>query len=157
MFLLHTLSRMRVYFAFDSYSGSLLLNRYHAGRPLAFAAIALDGSLYLLIVLSAIVFLFTMTRASERGWSTITVAIILIMYAGPYFISVSHPIYHYPIVPLLGVLAAAWWSDIIEGQSRVARAFFGRGTRQIAMALALVLFAYIQVEYAAVMYFYSSH
>ncbi len=156
LFVVHTFSRMRTYFAFDSYSGSLLLNRYYASRTLAFAAIALDASLYLLIAFSAILFLSTVTRASERYWPTITVLAVLAMYAGPYFISVSHPIYHYPIVPLMGILAAAWWSDILESRGRLARAFLGRRTRQIGMAFALVLFAYIQVEYAVVMYLYSS-
>ena len=82
---------------------------------------------------------------------------MLVMYAFPYFLSVSHPIYHYPIVPLMGLLAAAFWSDILDGRISMAGPIFGRGTKQIAMTLAMVLFAYIQVEYAVVMYLYSSH
>jgi hypothetical protein len=152
-----TFSRIRVYFAFDSYSGSLLLNRYFASRTLAFAAIAVDCGLYLLVTLSAIFFLFTVSRNSERFWPTVTVLVVLAVYAAPYFISVSHPIYHYPIVPLMGVLAAGLWSDILEGRIIAAGAFLGRGAKRVSLALTVALFASIQVEYALVMYFYSSH
>jgi 4-amino-4-deoxy-L-arabinose transferase-like glycosyltransferase len=157
LFAARTLSRMRVYFAFDSYSGSLLLNRYSASRVLAFAAIALDASLYVLIAASAILFLVTLTRASERFWPTVTVLFVLLLYAGPYFISVSHPIYHFPVVPLMGLLAAAGWSGILEGRIGWGGGILARRTRQIALACVMLLFAYIQVEYAVVMYLYSSH
>lgn len=157
LFAIRTFNRMRVYFAFDSYTGSLLLNRYFANRKLAFVAIAMDCSLYVVITLSAILFLFTVSRTSERFWPTLTILAMLAMYAGPYFLSVSHPIYHYPIVPLMGLLAAALWSDILDGRISAAGAIYVRGTKQIAIALAMVLFAYIQVEYAFVMYLYSSH
>ncbi len=157
LFVMRTFSRIRVYFAFDSYSGSLLLNRYFASRALAFAAIAVDCGLYLLVTFSAILFLFTVVRNSKRFWPTVTILAVLAMYAAPYFISVSHPIYHYPIVPLMGLLAAALWSDILEGRITAAGAIFARGAKQVALTLALFLFASIQVEYALVMYFYSSH
>jgi 4-amino-4-deoxy-L-arabinose transferase-like glycosyltransferase len=157
LFVVRTFSRIRVYFAFDSYSGSLLLNRYFAGRTLAFAAIAVDCGLYLLVTLSAIFFLFTVSRNSERFWPTVTIVVVLAVYAAPYFISVSHPIYHYPIVPLMGVLAAGLWSDILEGRIIAAGAFLDRGAKRVAVSLAVALFASIQVEYALVMYFYSSH
>jgi 4-amino-4-deoxy-L-arabinose transferase-like glycosyltransferase len=157
MFAIRTFNRMRVYFAFDSSTGSLLLNRYYAGRKLAFAAIMLDGSLYILLTFCAILFLFTVSPNSERFWPTLTIVGMILIYASPYFFSVSHPIYHFPIVPLMGLLAAALWSDILDGRTTLAGTIFGHGAKQIAMTFAVVLFAYIQVEYAVVMYFYSSH
>jgi hypothetical protein len=157
LFAIRTFNRMRVYFAFDSYTGSLLLNRYYAGRKLAFAAILLDGSLYILLTFSAVLFLFTVSRDSERFWPTLTIVGMILIYAGPYFFSVSHPVYHFPIVSLMGLFAAALWSDILDGRTSLDGAIFGRGARQIATTLAMALFAYIQVEYAVVMYFYSSH
>ena len=82
---------------------------------------------------------------------------MILIYAGPYFFSVAHPIYHFPIVPLLGLLAAALWCDILDGRTRLDRTILGHGGKRIATTLAIALFAYIQVEYAVVMYLYSSH
>jgi 4-amino-4-deoxy-L-arabinose transferase-like glycosyltransferase len=157
LFAVRTANRMRVYFAFDSYTGSLLMNLYHAGRKLAFASIVIDGSLYVLVAFCALLFLFTVSRNSERFWPTWTILAMIVIYAGPYFFSVSHPIYHYPIVPLMGLLAAALWSDILDRRISLTGAVGGHGAKQIAMVLAVALFAYIQVEYAIVMYLYSSH
>ncbi len=157
LFAIRTFNRMRAYFAFDSYTGSLLLNRYYTGRKLAFAAIVLDGTLYILLALCALLFLFTVSSGSERFRPTLTIAGMILIYAGPYFFSVAHPIYHFPIVPLLGLLAAALWCDILDGRTRLDRTILGHGGKRIATTLAIALFAYIQVEYAVVMYLYSSH
>jgi hypothetical protein len=157
LFAIRTFNRMRVYFAFDSYTGSLLLNRYYTGRKLAFAAILLDGTLYILLTFCAVLFLFTVSRGSERFWPTLTIVGMILIYADPYFFSVAHPIYHFPIVPLMGLLAAALWSDILDGRTSLDRAILGHGGKQIATTLAMALLAYIQVEYAVVMYLYSSH
>ena len=72
LFAIRTFNRMRAYFAFDSYTGSLLLNRYYTGRKLAFAAIVLDGTLYILLALCALLFLFTVSSGSERFRPTLT-------------------------------------------------------------------------------------
>lgn len=157
LFALRTFNRMRAYFAFDSYTGSLLLNRYYASRKLAFAAIVLDGTLYILLIICALLFLFTVSRGSVRFWPTLIILGMILIYAGPYFFSVAHPIYHFPIVPLLGLLAAALWSDILDGRTSMDRTILGCGPKRIATTLVMVLFAYIQVEYAIVMYLYSSH
>jgi hypothetical protein len=157
LFAIRSFNRVRVYFAFDSYTGSLLLNRYHVNKKLAFAAIAVDGSLYVVITLSAILFLSTVSRASERFWPTLTILTMVVMYAIPYFLSVSHPIYHYPVVPFIGLLAAALWSDVLEGRISLAKAIVSHGAKQVVLTLAMLLFVYIQVEYAVVMYRFSSH
>jgi 4-amino-4-deoxy-L-arabinose transferase-like glycosyltransferase len=156
LFAIRTLNRMRVYFAFDSYTGSLLLNRYYTGRKLAFAAIILDGSLYILLTSCAVIFLLTVSRNSVRFWPTLTIVGMILIYAGPYFFSVSHPVYHFPVVPLMGLLAAALWSDVLDGRTILTNVIFGRGAKQIVTAFAMVLFVYIQVEYAVVMFLYSS-
>ena len=157
LFAIRTLNRARAYFAFDSYTGSLLLNRYSANRTLAFAAIAVDAGLYLAITFSAIVFLFSVSRASERFWPTVTILASVAAYAGPYFLSVAHPIYHFPIVPLIALFAAACWSDLLDGKVYLRRTLSHRGVHPVAMTLAVALFAYIQVEYAVLMYLFSSH
>lgn len=157
LFAIRTFNRMRAYFAFDSYTGSLLLNRYYTGRKLAFAAIVLDGTLYILLTVCALLFLFTVSRGSERFWPTLTIAGMILIYAGPYFFSVAHPIYHFPIVPLIGLLAASLWCDILDGRTSLDWTILGQGGKRIATTLAMALFAYIQVEYAVVMYLHSSH
>ena len=112
LFAIRTLNRIRTYFAFDSYSGSLLLNRYHTSRKLAFAAMAIDGLLYILVALSAVCFLFIGAANRRRAMPTSMIIATIVIYAFPYFLSVSHPIYKYPVVPLMGILAAALWSGL---------------------------------------------
>jgi 4-amino-4-deoxy-L-arabinose transferase-like glycosyltransferase len=155
LFALRTFNRMRVYFAFDSYSGSLLLNLYHAGRKLAYTTIALDGALYVTLALSAILFISRLDRDSPRFLPALMIAAMILIYAGPYFLSVSHPIYRFPILPLIGLMAAGYWSDLFEGRTALA-AMFQSGTTRVAIVFAMAFFAYIQIEYAIIMYVYSS-
>jgi 4-amino-4-deoxy-L-arabinose transferase-like glycosyltransferase len=157
LFAVRTVNRIRVYFAFDSYTGSLLLNSYHVRRGLALASIVVDGTLYVLVMICAILFLFTISRNSERYWPSLTILGVIVIYAIPYFLSVAHPIYHYPVVPLFGLFAAALWSDILDQRNTWSGAVFVRGAKPAAMVLVLALFIYIQAEYAIVMYLYSSH
>jgi len=156
LFLLRTANRIRVYFAFDSYTGSLLLNRYRLGRKLAFAAIALDGALFVLFAASALLFLFTVPHDYGAFRPALIIAGMIAIYAGPYFLSVSHPIYHFPTVPLMGLLAAGLWSGLPDWQAQILARPEWPIANQSAAVGAAILFIYVQVEYAFVMYHFSS-
>ncbi len=158
LFLVRTFSRLRVYFAFDSYLGSLLLNRYDQSRVLAFLAIAGDAFFYCTVMLLAILFLFTLTKESERAKPALMITGISVLYAVPYWLSVSHPIYHFPVIPLFGILGAMLLGDLMERPVRlVLQPLYSSATRRRWLAVSLVVFAYIQVEFARFMYIYSNH
>lgn len=153
LFVVRTLSRMRVYLAFDSYLGSLLRNRYDTSRTVAFGIIALDGGLYCLVVGAAILFLFTLTGGWTKNAELLTVVGVAAAYGAPYCLSVSHPIYHFPIIPLLGVLAGALAAQLLSKPARSALApIYASAGRRVGLALAMLLFLYIQLEFAVVMF-----
>ncbi len=158
LFLVRTFSRIRVYFAFDSYTGSLLLNRYHQSRALAFETIAGDAFFYCTVMLLAILLLFTLTKKSESTKPALMITGISLLYAAPYWLAVSHPIYHFPVVPLFGILGAMLIGDLTERPVRlVLQPLYSSARRRRWLVASLVVFAYIQVEFACFMYVYSNH
>src|SRR5262249_3834990 len=50
LFVVRTLARVQVYFAFDSFAGSFLMRRAGGGRALGLAALGLDALAYLFVM-----------------------------------------------------------------------------------------------------------
>ena len=150
LFLVRSLSRMRTYLATDSFTGSYLVKIF--GLPLwtGLAAIAADGAFYVGIVGAAVAALFAGRKAlPERDALTVLLGISL-LYALPYFVSFSHPVYHIPTTPLLGVIAAVFIGRLRRGGGVWDRLKNSR-KRRIGLGIVAALFAAVQVEWLIVM------
>lgn len=139
LFVARTASRVRTFLAFDTFAGAQVVKKWH--RPmLGLGVVALDGFLYLSVLVVALVRLF-------RGQRTKLELLLLggaVLYALPYLVSFSHPTYHLPVVPLLAVIAGRTL-EAGEG-ARLRSSTNGR----LGLFVALALVALIQVEWALV-------
>lgn len=94
-FLLRSLNRVRVYFAFDSFSGALLMKSYHQD---------ILGGIYLVLSAGIFIGLFSigiLFFSFKKDFTNILLIATILSLAIPYFIAFSHPVYHFPIlIPL---------------------------------------------------------
>lgn len=135
-FVLRSFHRVRCFFAFDTFTGATLQERFPHARVIAFLVLILDGLTYLLIATLA---LLGSSRSLQSGQPGRILWFLTLAYAFPYFIAFSHPTYHLPIVPLLALMAA-------KGLSGGDLATIPRRTRQYLM-VALLIFWGIQGEW----------
>ncbi len=144
MFILRTASRMRTFFAADSFTGARLVN---LGRPvLGYFTLAVDGFLYLLVIVLALRWLF-LPSYSPQPFLRRDTLIFILLYALPYFFSFSHPSYHLPLMPIfIGYAALAGTSWMIYGDKKPAgMKGFVKGRRNWRIAVATLLI--IQLEW----------
>ena len=109
LFAVRSLARVRTFFAFDTFTGAQLASTSRAPstarKMLGLAVIAADAACYLVIAGLALLWFFQ--RPAEQRRLAWLLALGALLYAVPYFASFAHPTYHFPIVPLLAVAAAA--------------------------------------------------
>lgn len=152
LFLLRTLNRVRVYFAFDTYTGSVLMKGYDIDKRIGLGIIMIDAIFYFSIVSLAILFLFLPScMFGNRSAINITIAIIII-YSLPYWIAFSHPTYHFPIVPILGILAVTSGTSLWSGPRVVWKHIASSKRRKYFALIGMILFVYIQIEWIVMMY-----
>jgi len=151
LFAIRTLNRMRTYFAFDTYAGTVLVKFNKLPRALGLSVIALDAAFYVALMTLSLV-AFHAPRGLRTGRVTRATLLWLVAgYAIPYWVSFSHPTYHIPVVPLLAVPAAALLAQVL-GMERVELAeAMANLRRRRSIAFAVVVFLAIQGEWAVVM------
>jgi 4-amino-4-deoxy-L-arabinose transferase-like glycosyltransferase len=150
-FALRTLNRVRAYFAFDTYAGTVLVKFNKLPKALGLSVIALDAMFYVALMALSLV-AFHAPRGLGTGRVTrATLLWIVAAYAVPYWIAFSHATYHIPVVPLLAIPGAVLLAQVV-GMDRQALAAALRSLRKRkSMAIALAVFLAIQVEWAVVM------
>ena len=135
-FLLRDANRIRCFFGFDDFAAGNMHNFGGIAARLAPATLLLEALTYLLIAAPAFYLLAAVPAGFWRRPTTWLLAGSLVVYAAPYWLSMSHPTYHYPILGLLALLAATAWSN-----SRSLTLHRSRGWLALAVLLA------IQVEW----------
>lgn len=152
LFVIRTLSRMRAFWGFDTFTGSRIITEGIGGQFIGLATIAIDALFYFVIMIPAFGFFFLQRIIFEkfpRPFALFIVGVVL-FYAVPYFIAFSHATYHIPIVPLVSVLAVATLDSLPKVQGQLLQ--LGQvGWQQRLFLVALVIFAAIQMEWAIVM------
>ncbi|OGD75469.1 MAG: hypothetical protein A2Y64_03865 [Candidatus Coatesbacteria bacterium RBG_13_66_14] len=149
LFIVRSLSRVRTYLAADSFTGSQLVKVYGLPLWMGLAAIAADGALYVGIAGAAVAALFAGKKALP-GRDALTVLLgIALLYALPYFVSFSHPTFHIPTTPLLGVIAAVFAGRLRRGD--VWEKLKKSKKRRIGLGVAAAIFTAIQIEWLVVM------
>jgi 4-amino-4-deoxy-L-arabinose transferase-like glycosyltransferase len=150
-FAVRTLNRIRTYFAFDTYTGTVLGKFYRLPAALGLSVIALDALFY--IALMAVSLLaFHAPRGLGTGRVTrATLLWIVAAYAVPYWIAFSHPTYHIPVVPLLAVPGALLLAQLAGMDQRALATARQSLRKRRAMLIALAVFLAVQVEWVIVM------
>lgn len=139
LFALRSLSRIRTFLAFDSFTGSFFLRNYGVQQTLAFGIIGLDALFFCFLILLALFLLFgaaSLSSASIFLW-------LGLLYAFPYFFSFSHPSFHLPVLPLIALFVLTELSRV-KGRLICLPVSV---SRRWALLVTLLLFIFIQVEW----------
>ncbi len=108
LFLLRSLSRLRVYFAFPTDCGSILRSIYETPTLFYLACGGADAAIYLGLAGTAITALFSGVGRRLGGKALPIILTVVVVYALPYFVSFSHPTYNTAVQPLLAILGLSW-------------------------------------------------
>jgi hypothetical protein len=144
------LSRVRTFFAFDTYTGTQAIKRFDLGI-LAGASVLGLYLLFYFAIISACLFFYFGKVIRESGFTLgIKFPAVAAAYALPFWLAFSHPTYHLPLMPLLAIPACAMLEAALRKPSGSLRSFVREsGNRRFFAALAVLLL--IQLEWIAVM------
>ena len=136
LFAARTGSRIRVFFAYDTFTGTQLVKRSTnpRWRLVGLGIIGIDALFFMSIAGAAFAWLCVAKVDRRVG----ILCFFSLIYAAPYFVTFSHPTYHFPIVPLLALIAGRWLQGTPPGPSA--------GRRRVLL-LVLLAFALVQVEW----------
>jgi hypothetical protein len=143
MFALRTLNRVRCFFGFDTFTSTNLRGDGAWGRRLFPLSLALEALLYMAVAGPAFFWLAAAPGQFWVGWQSWISWLIsgsIAVYAAPYWLSMSHPTYHYPIMMPLAILGVMAWQASDGGPGAAARSKL-RGWIAVAVLCA------IQVEW----------
>ncbi|SEF54060.1 hypothetical protein SAMN05421819_0356 [Bryocella elongata] len=105
-FVLRTLNRIRCFWGFDTFAGAQARGHRWMHLPLSPLTLAAEAMFYLALILPAV---YWLARAGSGFWrrpEAILLTATILLYAVPYWLSMSHPTYHYPVLTLVAVLGA---------------------------------------------------
>jgi hypothetical protein len=135
LFLLRTANRVRCFWGFDVFTAANLRGAGGAAKRWFPVAFVLDAVCYLLVAGYAVFWIAAAPVVLWRRWETWLLTGAIVLYGLPYWVTMSHPTYHFPVLAplaLLGLLARG-----------VAGAAGARGRGWAALAV----LALIQVEW----------
>jgi hypothetical protein len=135
-FLYRTSNRVRSYFGFDTFTSAALAGQRWMGLRIFPIVLLCEMLFYLLIAGTAV---FWMAQAPRHFWRDPANWILLgtiVIYGAPYWISMSHPTYHFPILLPLAVLGAIAW-----------KASSQESTHRLRGWIALAVLALVQAEW----------
>jgi 4-amino-4-deoxy-L-arabinose transferase-like glycosyltransferase len=150
LFLVRSVSRMRSFFAFDTFPGSYLIAERRVSRRAGLVAIGVDAAGYLALLGIALFAIAAAAGGRMRRAVRWLLLWVVVSYAVPYWLSFAHPSYHTPVLPVLALLAAPAIEQLLAHGFRSA---WKRLTprRRIAFFAALALAAAIQAEWILAM------
>jgi 4-amino-4-deoxy-L-arabinose transferase-like glycosyltransferase len=121
MFLYRTANRVRCFFGFDTFTSAALSGNTWMRVRIFPVVLLCEMLIYLLIAGSAI---FWIAQAPRSFWHDPANWILLgtiVLYAAPYWISMSHPTYHFPILLPLAALGVIAWKASVHETARSTR------------------------------------
>ena len=153
LFLLRTFNRVRNYFAFDTFTGSYFIKDYKVNKKFGLFLLGLDAAFFCGIMLLAFLFVFHSGRSFLKKDGALLLLGMAAAYAGPYWLSYSHPTYHFPTIPLFGILASAMAVRFMEQPAETWHEILSSALKKkYLLALFLLIFVYIQLEWIWVMW-----
>ncbi|MFH0766007.1 MAG: glycosyltransferase family 39 protein [Calditrichota bacterium] len=145
LFIIRTLSRIRCYFAFDTFTAATVIKDYKMGIIPGLIVLGFDALVYMTIMLLMILALFQPGGILQSRLTIIALGMAL-LYALPYFISWAHPTYHFPVMPLLMIASL----DLVDGKHLPQNGLLNKPRRKWGIVLALAVLLYIQIEWVVV-------
>jgi hypothetical protein len=137
LFLLRTANRVRCFWGFDIFTGANLRGARSSIRHWFPGVLCLDAACYLGIAGFAFFWIAAAPAKFWSRWETRLLAGTVALYALPYWLTMSHPTYHFPVMAPLAILGVlAYQVARSSGVENVARGW---------MAIAALLL--IQVEW----------
>lgn len=104
LFLLRTVNRVRCFWGFDTFTAAHLHESRPGVRRWFPEVAALDAACYLSIAGFAFFWIAAAPSSFWRRWETWLLMGTVLLYALPYWVSMSHPTYHFPVMAPLAVL-----------------------------------------------------
>lgn len=158
LFAVRSLSRVRTFFAFDTFAGAQFVKK-GAAKKVGYAILGIDALFYLGTMLLAIVGIYWRRPAAAFEASTsaatsppflardtLQLAFIAALFTAlPYFLSFSHPTYHFAVVPIFGIFAADALSRLLGGEKFEWREL--PTARRTMLIVTTIAFLLIQVEW----------
>ena len=141
-FIVRTLSRVRTFFAFDTFAGATFLRQYKVPKALGWIVLFLDAFAYCTLGILA---LLSLVLYAKR-WIFALFGVILLLFALPYFLSFSHPTYHFALLPLMAIVAGI---PLSLGYSKIN--YFQNIFRNKKLIIGIILFCIIQIEWTIYM------
>lgn len=112
LFLDRTANRVRCFFGFDTFTSANLTGKLWLGMHIFRAALLLEALTYLLLTGFAVFWIAQAPGAFWREPAHLLLLAVMAIYAAPYWITMSHPTYHFPVLlPLAALGASAWRSS----------------------------------------------
>jgi hypothetical protein len=108
-FLYRTANRIRCFFGFDTFTSAALSGKTWMGVHIFPAVLLCEMLIYLLIVGPAIFWIAVAPGCFWREAANWILLGTIVVYGAPYWISMSHPTYHFPILLPLAVLGVIAW------------------------------------------------
>jgi hypothetical protein len=106
LFLLRTVNRIRCFWGFDVFTAANLRGAGGAGARWFLPVFLLDAVCYLAIAGFAFFWIAAAPSSLWLQWETWLLGGSVLLYALPYWLSMSHPTYHFPVVVPLALLGA---------------------------------------------------
>lgn len=156
LFLLRTFNRFRAYFGFPIHVGEPVIQRFHVSQARSLIGLGLtllDACFYWPIMTLAILFLFNFPNSILKTDYLVAMLGTALLYAMPYWVSMSQPRYNFPVVPLFAVLAVLFIDSWVErSRAEVFEPLLHSVKRKRALLFVLAFFVYIQIEWLLVGY-----
>ncbi len=139
LFLFRTFNRITCYFGFDTFTSANLRNDGPLAQRLVPVSLALEALTYLCVAVPAFFWIAAAPMQFWQQWESRLLAGAVFLYSLPYWLVMSHPTYHYPVMLPLAVLAVLAW-----------RASQSQPVRRTRGWVALVALGLIQIEWVLI-------
>jgi 4-amino-4-deoxy-L-arabinose transferase-like glycosyltransferase len=152
LFFIRTLNRIRTYFSFDTFSGAMIIKNYKMSKIFGLMVIAIDIIFYFLVMIFFILLIFNFTNLLVKPDYTYIIVGVALIYAFPYWLTFSHPVYHFPTVPLFGILSISLISGFMDKKNDENKFINLFGKKKYVILFTVIFFIYIQIEWFLIMY-----
>ena len=114
-FVVRTANRVRCYFGFDTFTAIALRE---TARRWFWPVLGVEALIYCGLMGFAFFWIASAPKEFWRSWEVWVVACAVLFYGAPYWVSMSHPTYHFPVVApilLLGFVGWKWGRKSLAG------------------------------------------
>lgn len=143
LFILRTFNRMCCFFAFETRAGTTILK--YEGSKFGYLMYILDIFLYFLLMIGGLIGFFANYLSILQKKKLLC---FIFLASIPYFLAFSLPIYHFLILPLMGVAAISWLGKWFKKEISLTEIWISFSRKQqLSFIFLLIFFFFIQIEW----------